>query len=169
MIEKFTLPDEIIYQSGVSLISSHAERVNPRLKSTVFIQTSEHERKTLLNSDVYEILRIRENGILEGYTSNFYALKNSEIITARKGILLGVTRRVILRLIRVMGLPLIYRPLDLEEIPEIDEAFISSSSRGVVPVISIDKKPVGQGSVGSFSRELRIKYEDYVKKNAERI
>jgi branched-chain amino acid aminotransferase len=169
ILEPLKLLDEIIYREGIRVSTSAIERENPRLKSTTFIQISAMDRKKLVEKDVFEILMVKNGRILEGLTSNFFALKNSKIITARDGILLGVTRRVILRLIRQEGVGIEYRSLRMDEVPFIDEAFITSSSRGVVPVISVDGSPVGQGQPGKISRRLRLAYDDYVSSKAEMI
>jgi branched-chain amino acid aminotransferase len=51
----------------------------------------------------------------------------------------------------------------------VDEAFITSSSRGVVPVIQIDEATVGQGGPGQITRVLMRAYDEYVLKHAEMI
>ena len=112
---------------------------------------------------------VRNGRILEGLTSNFYAVCNGKLITARYGILLGVTRRFVLRLARSAGYGIDYRALQVAELSGIDEAFITSSSRGVVPVIEVDHSPVGQGRPGSVARELRRAYDTYLVAKAEEI
>ena len=154
--------NEDVYRSGVQVVTSATERENPRIKSTTFIQQSAQERKKLLNKDVYEVLMVQDGKVLEGMTSNFYAVEKSKVITAKNGILLGVTRRVVLRLIRKAGYAVDYKPFRIAELDGIDEAFITSSSRGVVPVVKMDGVPVGQGVPGDLSRQLRKFYEDYV-------
>ncbi len=168
-IEPLKLLDATIYQNGVKLVTSHIERSNPRLKTTGFISKSEIERKTILQNGIFEAVMVHNNQILEGLTSNFYTVKGQKIISARKGILLGVTRRAVLRLARVNGFSIDYRALGVEEIPWVDEAFITSSSRGVVPVVEIDGIAVGQGMVGGVVKSLIIAYDSYVIKNAETI
>ena len=62
-----------------------------------------------------------------------------------------------------------YQPLKLDQLSAVDEAFITSSSRGVVPVIQIDGATVGQGSPGQITRMLMRAYDEYVLKHAEMI
>jgi branched-chain amino acid aminotransferase len=168
-LEPLQAPAETVYQRGVRVVLSPVERKNPRLKTTSFIGSSAEARKSILMNDVYEALMVRNSCILEGLTSNFYAVKNGTIITARDGVLLGVTRRYVLRLARAHGIGLEYRPLRVEELPEIDEAFITSSGRGVVPVTEIDGQPVKAGQVGEIARLLRRAYDEYVLQKAEKI
>lgn len=112
---------------------------------------------------------VHRNRILEGLTSNFYSVRAGKLITARNGILLGVTRRTVLRVARLNGIGIEYRSLRVDELPLIDEAFITSSSRGVVPVVEINGQPVGAGQVGDIGRLLRRAYDEYVLRKAERI
>ncbi|MCX7755703.1 MAG: aminotransferase class IV [Anaerolineales bacterium] len=168
-LEPLKAPDETVYQRGVRVILSPVERKTPRLKTTSFIGESDSARQMLLQSGAYEALMMRNGRILEGLTSNFYAVKNGVIITAREGILLGVTRRYVLRLARSNGIGIEYRPPRVEELPTWDEAFITSSGRGVVPVTEVAGQPVGTGQVGEIARLLRRVYDEYVVKKAERI
>jgi branched-chain amino acid aminotransferase len=100
-------------------------------------------------------------------TSNFYAVKGRTLITAQRGILLGVTRKAVLRLARGQGMLIEYRPPKVTE--RFDEAFLTSSSRGVVPIVSLDQMPIGQGSVGKWTKILSQAYQAYVKERSEKI
>ena len=100
-------------------------------------------------------------------TSNFYAIKGKTLVTAQDGILLGVTRHVILGLARGEGMSIEYRAPKVNE--KFDEAFLTSSSRGVVPIISIDNKPVGQGRVGKWTKMLSKAYQAYVEERSEKL
>ncbi|HCB01211.1 MAG TPA: hypothetical protein DEP19_02410, partial [Anaerolineae bacterium] len=145
-IQPFMPFPESIYQNGVHVITSQIMRHDPRIKGTDFITQSQDQRK-LLNKDVFEILLTKDGKIYEGMTSNFYVIKHvgarSSLITAQRGILLGVTRKAVLKLAREAGLDIKYQAPSLSE--SFDEAFLTSSSRGVVPIVSIDEKSVGQG------------------------
>jgi branched-chain amino acid aminotransferase len=169
MLEPLKLPAETAYQRGVRVVLSHAERVAPRLKSTVFIENSARERQFVAENDAFEGLIVRNGKILEGLTSNFFVIRQGKVITAEKDILLGVTRHTVLRLARANGLELELRSPRVDELPTVEEAFISSSSRGIVPVVQIDGQPVGTGQVGEGSTALRRAYESYVATHAERI
>ena len=89
--------------------------------------------------------------------------------TAQRNILLGVTRRTVIRVARGEGIGVRYKPLELNQLSALNEAFITSSSRGIVPVVKIDDVVVGQGSVGKVTRKLITSYDEYVLKRAEKI
>jgi branched-chain amino acid aminotransferase len=165
-IEPLTGPSDEAYQRGVRVVTSQVERADPQLKSTAFIQKSEQERKSLAGSGAFEALMVRNGHILEGLTSNFYYIKEGRLGTAQRGVLPGVTRRLVLKLAREHGLPVLYRALALKQLAGIDEAFLTSSSRGILPVVSIDDVQVGQGLPGPHTRQLMERYDVYVEKHA---
>ena len=162
------LPPEI-YQYGVKVITTDVQRESPRLKLTAFIGASESTRAQIARSEIFEALLVRKNTILEGMTSNFFYVKDKIIGTAQNHILLGVTRRTVLRVIRGSGFDIVYRPLKREQVAALSEAFLTSSSRGIVPIIQIDDTSVGEGSPGPITKKLMDGYKLYVKQHAEII
>lgn len=168
-LEPLRAPDETVYQRGVGVVFAPVERKTPRLKTTAFIGESEAARAFLQQSGAYEALMTRNSRILEGLTSNFYAVRAGTIFTAREGILPGVTRRYVLRLARANGIGVQYRPPRVDEVALWDEAFLTSSGRGVVPVTRVAGQPVGTGQPGPIARLLRRAYDEYVLKKAEQV
>ncbi len=178
-----TLPREV-YEKGVRVETTEIRRESPRLKSTAFIAASDEERKHIAQAGVFEALLVKNGRILEGMTSNFfYALRaerseerslqraqtKRDLYTAQRDILLGVTRKNVIRAAWGRGVDVKYQALNVNQISNIDEAFITSSSRGIVPVIQIDGTVVGEGSPGALTKELSSAYNNYVIQKAERI
>ncbi|MCI0607494.1 MAG: aminotransferase class IV [Anaerolineae bacterium] len=91
------------------------------------------------------------------------------LYTAQRDVLLGVTRRTVIRLAQGRGLEVKYQPLKLDQISDVREAFITSSSRGVVPVIQIDEATIEQGRPRQITRMLMSAYDEYVLEHAEKI
>ena len=162
------LPPEI-YQQGVKVITTDLQRQTPRLKSTRFIAASDAVRELVKGSQVFEALLVKNGRILEGMTSNFFYYTQGALGTARKNILLGVTRQAVLRVARGSGFRVVYRSLKQEQVPSLDEAFLTSSSRGIVPIVQIDGMRVGRGTPGNVTRRLMGAYRDYVQRIAEQI
>ncbi|MBV6400616.1 MAG: hypothetical protein CNIPEHKO_00909 [Anaerolineales bacterium] len=104
-----------------------------------------------------------------GLTSISPSAQRGIIYTAQRDILLGVTRTIVIRAARGRRLGVRFRSLRLDQLSLVKEAFITSSSRGIVPVIQIDDVRVGQGSPGKVTRMLSRAYEEYVLKHAEKI
>jgi branched-subunit amino acid aminotransferase/4-amino-4-deoxychorismate lyase len=89
--------------------------------------------------------------------------------TAKDNILLGITRQTVIDLAMTKGIKVKYQPLKRNQLSAADETFITSSSRGIVPVIQIDDVTIGQGSPGPVTRKLLEAYERYVIQKTEII
>lgn len=168
-IETLKLLPREVYENGVRVETTEIRRNSPRIKSTAFIGESDEERKNIAKKGIFEALLVKNGRILEGMTSNFFYIREGVLYTARRDILLGVTRTTVIRVARGRGVKVRYSPLKLDQLPVVDEAFITSSSRGIVPVIQIDDVLVGQGRAGELTKQLSGAYVEYVIRKAERI
>jgi branched-chain amino acid aminotransferase len=157
-----------IYRDGVRVNISRGSRNKPLLKQTAFIGESSTERKHL-SGEIFEILLIHNGRILEGLTSNFFYVRDGELGTAGRGVLSGVTRETVLAITRQAGIPVRYKALNVNDIADVDEAFITSSSRGIVPVVQIANQLVGRGKVGKITKQLLNLYEQKISDIAESI
>lgn len=170
-IQPLSLPSPEAYQRGVHVVTIlNKSRVTPTLKKTDFIQESQPERAALARRSAYEGLLTQAGRILEGLTSNFFYIQDGTLGTAGRGVLRGVTRAEILRVARrELSLPVRYRALRLEEVSRIQEAFISSSSRGILPVAQVDETRIGDGCPGPITEQLMRVYQQAVSLRAEVI
>jgi branched-chain amino acid aminotransferase len=162
-----TLPAQV-YRDGVHVGISRGSRKKPLLKQTAFIRESSAERKQR-GREIFEILLAHNGRILEGMTSNFFYLLRGELGTAGRGVLSGVTRETVIAIAGKAGIQVRYKALSLRQIPEIDEAFITSSSRAIVPVVRIVDQLVGNGQVGKTTKRLMNLYEQKISEIAEPI
>jgi branched-chain amino acid aminotransferase len=172
-IEPLTLLGREVYKRGVRVETTEMHRETPRLKSTAFIGVSDAERKHIAQEGIFEALLVRDGEILEGMTSNFFYIGRSAaptyLSTAQDGILLGITRQIVLEIAQNNRLEVKYQPLKRDQLAAAQEAFITSSSRGIVPVVEIDGIVIGQGTPGPVTKKLSAIYEVYVTKRAEKI
>lgn len=162
-----TLPEDV-YRNGVALEVTRTLREKPALKRTRFIQESSLERKRI-GPEVFELLLTDKGRILEGMTTNFFYVRDRVLCTAGRGVLAGVTRQTVIALAKRAQMQFCLRALRLNEVPSITESFITSSSRGIVPVVKIDGLMVGDGKVGEFTRTLIRLYNKEVLTLAEDI
>ena len=128
--------------NGVKTITAQMQRNNPSAKLSNFIQSSQEARQRL-QEGFEEILMVDESGnILEGLTSNFYAVMDGEIWTAGQGVLSGITRQIVLLLAEDAGYPVQMDAPKLSNLIRFTETFITSTSRAVLSVTEIDFKTV---------------------------
>ncbi len=107
----------------------------------------------------------RDGNVTEGTSSNAWIVTSEGDLVTRQadaGILNGVTRLGVIGLLRREGLRLVERPFSVAEAKAAREAFLTSTTNFVLPVVSIDGTPVGNGHPGSITRRLRQAYEAYV-------
>lgn len=162
-----TLPPEI-YSEGVHVEISRNSREKPSLKQTAFISESAVDRRRL-GGDTFEILLTTKGRILEGMTSNFFYVRDGALCTAGRGVLIGVTRQTVLAIAKEQGIKTCIKAIKTNELSFIEEAFITSSSRGIVPVVQIDALPVADGKVGEMTAKLMRLYNESVLALAEDI
>jgi branched-chain amino acid aminotransferase len=160
----FTPPSPDMYKQGVKMdVASGLEREQPLIKTADFAL----KRRTF-TSAAYESLLVDETGrILEGTGSNFYAVRDGVVWTAGAGVLEGITRQIILDLITQLEIPLRLEPVTLADLPHLDEAAMSSSSRALLPVVEIAGQMIGNGRSGPITQRILAAYNEYVEKMVE--
>lgn len=152
-------PTEDDYENGVQVISCNiGKRENPKAKLTNFISRAEAVRNKLPEG-VHEALIVNGGGqILEGLSSNFFAVRNGTLQVADEGALSGLTMKMVLEEADRLGIKHHSKGICITEVNEIDEAFITSASRSILPVTSIDYNPVGDGTVGKVTKKLQVAF-----------
>jgi D-alanine transaminase len=112
---------------------------------------------------------IEDGYITEGVSSSAYIVKGGAIITRplSNEILPGIRRRTLLELCQAEGITLELRLFTLEEAVDADEAFISSATTIVHPVISIDGQAIATGKPGPITQKLRILYIQRLRNEAQ--
>jgi D-alanine transaminase len=103
----------------------------------------------------------RSGHVTEGSSSNAWIVtKRGKVVTppADKGILRGITRGVLMAVIRAQGLELEERTFTVEELYGAREAFLTSASQIVMPVVRVDDRPIGNGAPGSIATALREEF-----------
>jgi branched-chain amino acid aminotransferase len=162
------LPAEL-YAHGAAAITRRMTRQLPEAKLTRFIARSQAARRAL-SDGINEALMVNaRDEITEGLSSNFFAVLGGALRTAGTGVLHGVTRALALENIQALGLRLAFEPLRLAELPQLEEAFITSSSRGVLPLRRIDEQRVGTGAPGSVTLAIMKAFAEAIRRLAEPI
>ncbi|SDY79186.1 D-alanine transaminase [Jannaschia faecimaris] len=111
---------------------------------------------------------VEDGAVTEGTSNNAYIVKDGVIVTRHLGeeILHGITRKAVLALAREAQMKVEERAFTLEEALQADEAFITSASSFVMPVVSIDGETVGTGKPGKIVGRLREIYLEEMRKAA---
>ncbi len=151
------------YQKGAKVITFKGVRIFPNVKSLNYLQGINVLNK-VKKQGIHEALYADGEKIYEGVTSNFFAVIKDKIITPKENILLGITRQVVLDLAKNLNIKIVERDIYLKEIKNFDSAFITSSNRGIMPVVKINNIVLNRGKISEVIRNLMIEFENLVYK-----
>ncbi len=101
-----------------------------------------------------------EGNLTEGPGFNIFLVADGQLYTPDTGVLEGITRRTILELAVELGLTAHVAPIPIGNVGRADEAFMTSTAGGVMPVTTIDGQPLGDGTPGPVTLRLRQAYWD---------
>jgi branched-chain amino acid aminotransferase len=155
-------PDERIYTEGVEVVISSIKR-SGRLAD---IKTGSliHQvmaRQEADSKNAYEaVLLTAGEKLSDGITSNIYLVRSGKILTPSHdaGIVEGITRGVVLKLAREIGIEVVEGFFDVGEIDRSDEMFLTSTTREVVPITRANGSTIGNGKPGPVTLRLLKAY-----------
>ena len=153
---------------GIKVISVPDIRWGRRDIKTVQLLYPSLAKMAAKKAHVDDAWFVEDGLVTEGTSNNVYIVKGGRIITRPLGndILHGITRAATLRFAREAQMEIEERAFSIEEAQGADEAFFTSASAFVMPVVEIDGKPVGQGTPGPVAARLREIYLEEVLKAA---
>lgn len=146
-----------LYENGIQVITSELLRLTPSAKTTHYTSAIMSLRKAH-KKGAYDALYLNRNQeILEATTSNFFAFKDGVLITpASEEILFGITREIVLK---IAPFKIETRPIHYNEIGSLDEAFVCSTNREIMPISQIDGASL---KLGENTRALMEVFQDYI-------
>lgn len=120
-------------------------------------------RQQALEAGAMEAILHRRDVVTEGAASNVFVVTGARVATPPKSaqILPGITRDLVVELLRAAGSPCEERVVTVDELRSADELWLTSSTREVVPVIRLEGKAVGAGVPGPQWRHIDERYQDY--------
>jgi branched-chain amino acid aminotransferase len=167
-VEPFTPPDPAQEKTGVACMTMRTRRERPEAKDTRFLAAA-RDAYAAMPAMVHEGLMVGDDdAILEGLSSNFFAVRNGRLHTEDERALAGVTRSMVLELAEGV-VPRGQGAVHVNEMGEIAEAFITSVSREILPVVRIDGTVIGDGRPGPVTGELMRRFRDAVARETEQL
>lgn len=162
------VPPEVI-ANGIRVITApDSARQNAEAKTTGWMHDREKLESTLPPGIYTSLLLDAAGHVLEGATSNFYAILDGVLYTAGEGVLPGIGQQIALE-VAAEVLPVRRQPIHVNDVPRVSEAFITSASRGIVPVVEINGIKLGGGTPGALTQQLRERYEVAKQKYLEEL
>ena len=147
LIQKYIPLPKTVYQQGAKAITLEYHRECPEAKVTNYVAAIRHHFERTKQHAI-EILYLHEGKVLEASSSNFFIVKDRKLVTPTDGVLHGITRNHVIKMAGKEGFVVEERAITLAEALRADEAFITSTNKDIVPIVKIDKKKIGKGTVG---------------------
>lgn len=161
-----TLPDEGGVHTKIS--SFHRMSANsfpPAAKATGQYLNAYLAQSDALGAKYDDALLLNEHGhVVDGWVHNVFVVRDGVMRTppVSAGALAGITRDTVITLAREQGLTCVEENLVRTDLYNADEVFLTGTSAGLVPVISVDRRTVGDGKPGEVSRTLADMFGDIV-------
>lgn len=162
------LADNPQAETGLKVITIPDERWGRRDIKTVQLLYPSMGKMRAKAEGADDAWMVEEGVVTEGTSNNAYIVKDGAIVTRQLGheILHGITRAAVLRFAREAQMQVEERAFTVEEARAADEAFVTSASAFVMPVVAIDGAPLGDGRPGPVARRLREIYIEESSKTA---
>jgi D-alanine transaminase/branched-chain amino acid aminotransferase len=158
MLHGLPANDPVQYERGVRLITVPYQRDIPSAKTIVYIESMKAQ-PLLKKQNAYEVLYHFKGEISECSRCNiFFITPEGTIVTPSKGMLKGITRKQVLAIAAENKMPLEERDVHIEEIRWMAGAFLTATTKGVLPVIKIDDQYIGDGLVHPLAKRLQELY-----------
>lgn len=159
-------PSEEQYASGVHTILVHEERQNPNAK-IINNTLREKVNTSLKENNAYEALLVNNRGeITEGSRSNLFFVVDGKVYTApAQDVLIGITRKYILRACTNLGLEVVEQPIPFSMLEYAEGAFMTGTSPKVLPIASIDEiqlNSANNSAVTSILKEYDAILKQYI-------
>ncbi len=159
-----------MYENGMSIITSSITRcsansLSPRVKSLNYLNNILAKIEAI-DAGVPEALMLNQQGnIAECTADNVFLVRDGAVYTPQTsdGILEGVTREVVMKLCRDLGLPCVEKTLQKHDLYIADECFLTGTGAEVIAVTQCDGRPIGSGKVGPITSKLLEAFRRFVR------
>jgi len=174
IIAEYKTASEKSREKGIRLFTSTIRRGSPDyLDPRLNCHSKLHEVQALiqaLEAGADEALMLDANGFVSTCNStNFFIVANGEVWTSTGQYCMnGITRHNIIRVCSENGIPCYQKNFSLFDVYGADEAFVTGTFGGLTPVTHVDGRVIGNGTIGSTSRQLSGLYEELVKQEVQK-
>ena len=159
------IADQEKQKTGLSLRISAVQRipsaaVDQTAKNFHWLDLTRGLIDALDNADETAVLTDGKGNVVEGPGFNIFIVKDGAVATPDAGMFEGITRRSVMELAQASGRRVEARTVSADEVRQAGEVFLTSTAGGVMPVVRVDGRPVGNGHPGLLTMELHRRYWD---------
>jgi len=158
-------PRELVERGAAAVTAADDRWLRCDIKSTSLIGNC-LLRQLSVDAGALETILLRDGRLTEASASNVFVVRRGVILSPPKSnlILPGITYDVVIELAQGAGLPLEFRDLSEAELRGADEVWVTSSSKEVLAITSLDGKPVGEGKPGPVFHTMFRLYQEFKQK-----
>jgi branched-subunit amino acid aminotransferase/4-amino-4-deoxychorismate lyase len=161
----WVMGEEVQKTGGSAIVARSVRRIPPgAIDPTVKnLQWGDFTRAIFEARDrgaMYPILTDGDGNLTEGSGFNVVLVKDGRLLTPRRGVLQGVTRKTVLAVADKLGLPWVIDDIPVDRAYDCDEIMFVTTAGGVMPITVLDGNPVGDGQVGPVTRAIWKGYWD---------
>jgi len=158
----FKFPDAAKKERGIRVITADDRRWHGCNVKSVNLLANALAKKRAQRANADEAILLAEHFVREGASSNFFAVKNGRVIThpLDEHILPGVVRDRVIGLALAAKIRVDERPLREAELFDLDEAFITSTTQGVMPIAEIDGRVIANSRRGEVTTGLQKAFDE---------
>jgi branched-chain amino acid aminotransferase len=161
IVKPLVSPSDDTYQLGVKVIlvdvvRNHPQSVNPMIKSNNLMNSALAAQQAIKHGGFEAVMRNYRGELTECTQSNLFIVKNGAALTPplESGLLPGITREFVIELGRENGVEVREEILRDDDLFDADEAFLTSTTREVLPIVAVDARKVGNGMPGLVTLKL---------------
>jgi branched-chain amino acid aminotransferase len=161
IVKPLSPPTAENYETGVKVVlvdvvRNHPQSVNPMIKSNNLMNSALAAQQALKRGGFEAVMRNYRDELTECTQSNLFIVKNDAALTPplESGLLPGITREFIFELSRETGIEVREQVLRDDDLFSADEAFLTSTTRELVPIVSVDDRRIGYGKPGPVTQKL---------------
>ena len=158
----FKFPDAIKKERGIRVVTTADTRWQYCNVKSVNLLGNAIAKKHAQRAGADEAILLADGFVREGASSNFFAVKNGYLVThpLDEHILPGVVRDRVIGLALASKIRVDERPLREAELFDLDEAFMTSTTQGVMPIVEIDNRVIGNSRRGEITAQLQRRFDD---------
>jgi branched-chain amino acid aminotransferase len=165
IVKPLPVPPEEQFQRGVKvcmvdIIRNHPRSVSPLIKSNNLLNNALCMQEALRKGGVEGVFRNYRGELSECSQSNLFVVKDGIVRTPPldAGLLAGITRGFVFELGNTLGIPVEETPLRDDDLFAADEAFFTSTTKELMPIVQVDDRRIGPGEPGVVTKTLLAEY-----------
>ena len=168
-------PPASVFEQGVmvalsTIVRNHPGSVNPMIKSNNLLNNALAMQEAVKRGAFEGVMRNYRGELAECTTANLFVVKNGIALTppTDAGLLAGITREFLFEIAADAGIPMREQIMKDADLFGADEAFFTSTTREIVPIVKVDDRTIGSGKPGDVTKRLLAEFRRRAHASAQR-